>query len=427
MKKIIIWILVVMLVLGFVYVANNILIKYTESQTKFSYQYIPDVPFLLEFNQESEQLAKECYNAPIFTSDISNFSNSYLMIFDDDSQLVISKIENSVRWELDKIAIILKYKEAFEINRTWKRGFPILQANKANKKYFISGWKNNLFIAQNSDALNYMFDSITQKEKLLSDNPLFKKLWDEDSNCTTFATEPKCLFVEDILSIPFYSFNYPLSFTIENGTINIRSIADNTTKKLSVPIYSFENALIEVALPEAVNIKEKLIESRLSTILAEKNGILIEQYSFFFSDKSAEFILHNNDGFSFILSSNSLENKKYENEIKIHLPKAQIIEKKLGNYTLREYKDNHASIYTLDLPNLFIISTEEEIFEEIISSNNNLKNKSAYIKVKNEFNDLIALYHLNLNKVVFPDNFTQCTLIQKDATQEIVETEIKFK
>ncbi len=426
MKKIIIWILIVILVLGFVYVANNILIKYTESQTKLSSRYIPDVPFLLKFNQESEQFAKECCNAHLFISDI-NFSNSYLMIFDDGSRLVASKIENSVIRELDKIAIILKYKEAFEINRTWERGFPILKANKADKKYFISGWKNNLFIAQSSNALNHIFDSITQKENLLFDNPLFKKLWDDDGSCVCFTTEPKCLFVEDMLNIPFYSFNYPLSFTIENGTINIHSIADRTTKKLYMPVYSFENALLEVALPEAANIKEKLIESGLSTILAEKRGILIEQYSFFSSPKSAEFILHGNDGFSFILSSNSLENAKYDNEIKMHLPEAKIIENKLGNYTLREYKDSHASVYTLGLPNLFMISTEKEIFEEIISSNNNLENKSAYIKVKSEFNDLILLYHLNLNKVIFPDNFTQCTLIQKDAAQEIVETEIKFQ
>ena len=426
MKKIIIWILIVILVLGFAYVTNNILIKYTESQTRLSYQYIPDVPFLLKFNQESEQFAKECCNAPLFIADI-NFSNSYLMIFDDSSQLVVSEIENSVTRELDKIAIILKYKEAFEINRTWERGFPVLKANKANKKYFISGWKNNLFIAQNSNALNHMFDSITQKEKLLSDNPSFKKLWDDYSNCTCFITEQKRNFLENALNIPFYSFNYPLSFTIENGTINIRSIADSTTKKLSIPIYSFKNALLEVALPEAVNIKEKLIKSGLSTILAEKKGILIEQYSFFSSHKPAEFILHSNDGFSFILSSNSLENKKYENEIKMSLPEAKIIEKKLGNYTLREYKDNHASVYTLGLPNLFIVSTEKEIFEEIISSNNNLENKSAYIKVKSEFNKLIVLYHLNLNKVVFYDNFTECILTQKNANEEIVETEIKFK
>jgi len=194
MKKIIIWILVVILVIGFVYVANNILIKYTESQTKLSYQYIPDVPFLLKFNQESEQFTKECCNAPLFISDI-NFSNSYLMTFDDDSQLVASKIENSVIKELDKIAIILKYKEAFEINRTWEIGFPILQANKADKKYFISGWKNNLFIAQNSDALNHIFDSITQKENLLSDNPSFKKLWDADGSCTAFITERERIFL----------------------------------------------------------------------------------------------------------------------------------------------------------------------------------------------------------------------------------------
>lgn len=426
MKKIIIWILVVILVLGFVYVANNILIKYTESQTKLSYQYIPDVPFLLKFNQESEQFAKECCNAPLFISDIT-FNNSYLMIFDDGSQLVASRIENSVIRELDKIAIILKYKEAFEINRTWESGFPILKVNKANKKYFISGWKNNLFIAQSSNALNHIFDSITQKEKLLSDNPLFKKLWSDDSNCTCFITEQKRIFFEDMLSIPFYSFNYPLSFTIENRTINIRSIARSTTKKFSMPVYSFENALLEIALPEAVNIKEKLIQSGLSTVLAEKKGILIEQYSFFSSHKSAEFILHSNDGFSFILSSNSLENEEYDNEIKLHFPEAEIIENKLGNYTLREYKDSHTSVYTLALPNLFIISTEKETFEEIISSNNNLENKSAYIKVKSEFNDLIALYHLNLNKVAFYDNFTECTLIQKDVSGEIAETEIKFK
>jgi len=426
MKKIIIWILVVILVLGFVYVANNILIKYTESQTKLSYQYIPDVPFLLKFNQESEQFAKECCNAPLFISDIT-FNNSYLMIFDDGSQLVASKIENSVIRELDKIAIILKYKETFEINRTWERGFPILKANKADKKYFISGWKNNLFITQNSDVLNHIFDSITQKEKLLSDNPSFKKLWSDDSNCTCFITEQKRIFFEDMLSIPFYSFSYPLSFTIENRTMNIRSIADSATKKFSMPIYSFENALLEVVLPEAINIKKNLIESGLSTILAGEKGILIEQYSFFSSHKPAEFILHSNEGFSFILLSNSLENEKYENEIKMRLPEAQIIEKKLGNYTLHEYKDNHTSVYTLGLPNLFIISTEKEIFEEIISSHNNLENKSAYIKVKSEFNDLIALYHLNLNKVVFPDNFTECILIQKDVSEEIAETEIKFK
>jgi len=48
------------------------------------------------------------------------------MIFNDSSQLVTSKIENSVTKESDKIARILKYKEAFEINRTWERGFTIL-------------------------------------------------------------------------------------------------------------------------------------------------------------------------------------------------------------------------------------------------------------------------------------------------------------
>ncbi|RLD20215.1 MAG: hypothetical protein DRI33_01715 [Caldiserica bacterium] len=71
MKKIIIWILIVILVFGFIYVANNILIKYTENQTKLSYRYIPDVPFLLKFNQESEQFAKECCNSHLFISDIN--------------------------------------------------------------------------------------------------------------------------------------------------------------------------------------------------------------------------------------------------------------------------------------------------------------------------------------------------------------------
>jgi hypothetical protein len=426
MKKTIIWILIVILVLGFIYVGNNILIKYAESQIKISYRYIPDVPFLLKFNQGSEQFAKKYCNPDLFISDI-NFSNSYLMIFDDGTQLIASGIADNVTRELDRIAIILKYREAFEINRTWEKGFPVLKASKANRKYFISGWENNLFIAQNLDTLNRIFDSITGKEKLLSDNPLFQKLWNDDSNCTCFITEQKHSFFEDTLNIPFYSFNYPLSFTIENGTINIRSIARYSAEKFSMPVYSFENALFEVALPKAIMIREKLIKSGLSVILAEKNGIVIEQYSFFSSHCPAEFILHDNDGFSFILSSNSLKNEKYENEIKIHLPDAEIIEKNLGNYTLHEYKDNDTSFYVLGLPNLFIISTEKAIFEEIISNQNILENISAYIKVKRELNDLIFLYHLDLNKVMFPDNFTRCILIQKDTAGGIVETEIKFK
>ncbi len=422
MRRVVIWILVIILVFGFVYVGNNIFAGYTGSKTKSLLGYIPEVPLLLKFNKQNLQSVEVFYHLPNFVSYL-DFGKAYVMETYDGSSLIVFNTLTSISEVLRTLTETLKAQNKFTLKKKWERGFPVVYAFDADEKYFISGWRNFIFISKISSALEPMFNGITGQGKYITNDSSFEKLWNRNNDFECFIADKAYNPFNDKINIPFYHFNYPLSFTMNNNTMQIYYINQSIENTL-IPIYHFDNAVMEIS---SSNIIPELADNDLSIVFSEKTGLFYDKLAAVFSNIPSEFVFYKDNEFSLILSSNPTNNAEYNRQIRVLLPKDVKVKSKMSdNYVITQYITQRTNFYTLTAPNLFIISTEKNAPLKTISSSN-FKNAILFIKINKALNNTISFYHLFLGKIVVPNGFTQCNLLQTNISKEgIIKTEINF-
>lgn len=419
MRRVIIWILVIILVFGFVYVGNSIITSYANPGTTLL-EYIPEVPFLLKFSRENLQTVGAFYSFPNFISSLE-FNRAY--IIDDDSPLFAFNTTKDVSEELQTITETLKSQNKFTLKEKWGKGFHILYAYDTNEKYFISEWRNFIFLSNSSDMLNLMFNGITGQGKRIINDHSFEKLWDKNNSFEGFVKDDEHNILKDKMSIPFYRFSYPISFTMNDNKIQMYFINNQNIENSLIPAYHFENEIAEIS---SRSIIPAMDDSGLSNIFRENTGIFYDKFAVVFSNIPSELVFYKDNKFSLIFSSNPQTNAKLSKQLRVLLPDdVRVKSKTLDNYTITQYFTEKTNVYILTTPNLFIISTEKMLPETITT--NNFKNAILFIKTNKSFNNIISFYDLFLDKLTLPNDFTQCSLTETNSTKEgIVKVEINF-
>ena len=418
MRRVIIWILVIILVFGFVYVGNNVLANYTSPKISLL-EYIPEVPFLLKFNKQNLQTAKAFYSFPSFISSL-DFNRAYI-ITNGDSPLFAFNTKKDASELLRTVTENLKSQNKFSLKKKWEKGFLVLYAYNKNEKYFISGWRNFIFMSKNLDALYLMFNGITGQEKHIINDSSFQKLWDRNNDFECFVRDGKHNVLKNKVSIPFYRFSYPMSFTMNNNTIQMYCINNQGIENSLIPAYHFENAVAEISSHNII----PYMDNGLAITFNEKTGIFYDKFAVVFSDIPSELVIFNGNEFSLIFSSNPANNVKLGKQLRELLPEdVKVKSKMLNNYTITQYTTQDTNVYVLTTKNFFIISTKIDTIPITISSDN-FKNAILLIKVKKSFNNVISFYNLFLDKLSLPNDFTECSLIETNSTKEgIVKIEI---
>ncbi len=429
MRRVVIWVLVILLVAGFIYTGNNLLEAngFAESKT-FPVKYIPRTNMLLVAKNGSENIVNAFFPALSSSLPVKGNSRSIYIANGEESALRISDIENTGIAPVDSLIYNFR-NESFDTKLEWENGFPLITATTLNKKFYASTWRKWSFVSLDKDEMRKIFSAILQKAPSVSDDPDFQMLW-KDSDSPVYGIVYKNsekVFTEN-MQIPFVKFEYPAFFEIKPEKITLENIHTAPEGTLYFAPFDFENAIFEVAKPELAQIKDLINESGLQMIISEKLDFPFDKFSAFSSLNSGEFALIGKNEFLFAVKSTPISNSIYENELQNILPMAKTSKEKANGFILITYRNANTSFYTLEMPSLFVISNDKKTLEKIAYKKAKTINAGdcfEFLSVKSQFNDVINLYDLNANPLILPEGTHSCILTRKKDGDKLI-TEISF-
>ena len=424
MRKAIIWILIVAIVLGFVYVGNNLFAAnlHPISLTNF----LPQSDAVIKFNNYAN-MSSFFKNLSHPFSDIESCNNGYLLL--KNNEPILYESEKSSGASIFDLSIKELREQGFDTKTLWMKGFPFISASSINKTLNLSFWRNYKIVSPSMESIEYALNGILQEGQLLKDNPDFTLLWKENKNDEVSGIifpQGKDM-LESNINIPFLKFDYPLYFDVNNDVVNVSSHTDTALEKLNFTPYNFSHSLLSITLPHTSDIKRYLLDSGLSFVVGNKVGIPIDSLTFFSSYLPGEFSLMSKDDFVFIVKSSPGNNSMYRNELESQL-KNMTEEKMLYHgFPIINFKGNNIDFYVLEFPNEFILSTDKDLLLKIadksIPTMEN-ENLSEFITVSNGFNRIIDLYNLNLSKLILPFGKSECAakvFINKDKKEIVIQ------
>ncbi len=429
MRRIIVWALVILLVIGFVYTGNNLLKAngFSESEV-FPMQFVPksDLCVIETGNSHYTQALFPSISVS-YPSDINSAQTIYLLQ-KEDSVSYITKPE-STDVEL-KDLLLADFKEnSFDTTLEWESGFPLIEASNLNKRFFASCWRNWAFLGTDRQAIERIFATILQKTEPIKNDTDFQQLW-KNSNAPLYGIVYKngeSVFTEK-LKIPFVNFSYPIFFEFDKNILTLSGLTGAPTGTLFFNPFDFDGAPLEIAEPELGQIKNFINESGLQIIISEKLGFPFNKFSAFSSMNSGEFVLLSKNEFAFVLKSTPISNSIYETELQNLLPLAKTSKENINNFALITFENVNTKFYTLEMPSLFAISNNKDVLEKIANKQAgrvNAGNSSVFLSVNSRFNDIANLYSLNVTPLTLPDFATSCVLTQKKRDEKLI-TEITF-
>jgi len=430
MRRVIIWVLIILLIAGFVYTGNNLLSAngFTESKT-FPVQYLPETSFLVIASGNENNLSAIFPSLSSLYPDEKESSRVIYLSGKDDSITYITKPLNIKTDIID--SLIYKFrKNSFNTNLEWENGFPIIESASINKKLFASSWRKWAFLSSDKESLEKVLFAILGKAESITKDTDFQMLW-KNSNAPIYGiayTEGKETFTER-LKIPFVCIKFPTFFEYYNdNTLRLLNTNSSQEGTLFFKPFHFDNVLLEIAEPELSRIKNLIDESGLQMIISEKLGFPFDKFSAFSSMNSGEFVLLNKNSFLFAVKSTPLSNSLYESELQNLLEHTKTSKETVNNFRVVKYQNANTEFYTLETPSLFVISNSKQQLLEIANKTAKLFDagkSSLFLFVNTKFNDVINLYSLNVPQVILPNFATYCILTQT-CKQDELTTEIKF-
>ncbi len=421
MRKLVVWVLVVILVLGFVYVGGNLLEAVNgnvNERKSFDVSYLPYADTVL-VSQSGESATNTFFpSLTLFHSQSSDNGETIYLYKNPISEVRIKETVNTSISPVDKTLYDFN-KNGFTTNFYWENGFPIIDAVRVNKELFSSVWRNWEFTSSNKESLQSLLSAILQKGKLIKDDPDFQMLWQTPNDKSLYGivyNDARDAFTEK-LQIPFFKFSYPLYFSYDENKKEFTTESLNSVPQGSLFFkpFDFDSALLEIAEPETDVIKKLITNSGLQMIISEKLGLPFEKFSLFSSMNSGEFVLFNQSDFLFAVKSTPISNTLYRNEIMQLVANAKATSEKINNFSLVTYFAPNVRFYALEMPSMFIISTKKDALKQIAEKSTpvlSVESTSEFISVKKSFNDIATLYSLNVNPLKLPVFATSCTLTQ---------------
>ncbi len=412
MRKLIVWILIIILTFGFIYVGNNL---FAQNKTDlFPENYLPKENLIFKFDGSSELLNS---SLKYYFSSLPSFelSEGFMLSDNLDSSTIIFHINSSIS-PLDYLIKQFR-KFGFDIKLQWKNGFPVVYAFNTDKQFYSSVWRSFIFVSTDSNSLNKLLFGIIQKRglNLLRNDLNFSKLWDhyKCSNCG-IVYDKDVDFLKGYLHVPFSHCEYPAFFNFSGNTLTTYNLVSENATQNNIFIFDIPNELFEISESKADDIKNKLLNSGLSVIISDKIGIPFKAVSAFSSLSPGEFVLFDRNNFLFAVKSSIADNGIYRDELVNFLPdstNATILEQSIGSL-LMEYNNGTSIFYTLETPNMFIISTNKGVLDDIFKDSVKIKNFKGelFIKVSRDFNKIISLFDLNIDKVILPKNTSYCVV-----------------
>ncbi len=433
MRRIIIWALIVLLVLGFVYTANGLLVAngLVKQVNEFPVSYIPQSDMVV-FSNASYDSMNSLF--PDFSASLPlnalKRNSSVIYTVKGSQTAAISKIPESTVSVPDYFLRFFREK-SFDTAMQWFEGFPLIRAQSINKQFFASSWRDWAFVSSEKDAIEKLFGGITQKVPLMKSEPSFQMLW-QKSNLPLSGIVYKNATdtFEQKLKLPFYEFRFPLYFAYDpkEKTLTVQNIESAQNGALYFNPFVFDDAVLEIAEPEMENIKNLITESGLQMIISEKLGFPFEKFSAFSSMNSGEFVLFNSSEFLFVVKSTPISNTLYENELRKLLGSAEEKAEVLGASRLIAFQTPNTVFYVLDMSSMFAISNKKDVLEKIASKSVSTENAgkcSIFLSAKTGLNDVINLYTLNMQRVTLPDFARSFTLTQSKVNGKLT-TVINF-
>ncbi len=422
MRKAIIWILVVAIVLGFVYVGNNLFISNLNPVDLTN--FLPQSDAVVKF-KDYASISNFFKDLSRPVSDVKNYGSGYLL-FKNKVPVLYESAKNSNVSAFD-LSIKNLRKKGFDTKTLWIKGFPLISASSMNKSLYLSFWRNYKIISPSKESIEYALSGILQESSLLKDNSDFTMFWEnrmEDSFSGVIFPQSKNVF-ESSLKVPFLKFNYPLYFGFNDNKFLIKSHADVVSEELNFAPYDFSSSLLSVTLPHTSDIKKYLLNSGLSFIVGNKVGIPISSLTFLSSYLPGEFALMSKDDFVFIVKSSPTNNSMYTNELETQLKNVSENKMLYNGFPVINFKSNNVDFYVLEFPDEFIVSTNKDVLLEIANRSVhkiNGESLSALITVNKNFNRIVDLYNLNVNKLVLPFQSGGCTaeIFTNNGEKEIV-------
>ena len=144
--------MIFVIVAGSLYFLNNFLpaVKSIQFSENDIIQY---APFILKFDRSNQYFISQFSTLPF---ELPQYDLGFLVKYNLDSDLYVFKSDEKAS---DYINTISKSPLNGKITKSWLNGFQVFQI-ESGFTYYITDWRDFLFVSNNSDALKSLFDRI---------------------------------------------------------------------------------------------------------------------------------------------------------------------------------------------------------------------------------------------------------------------------
>jgi hypothetical protein len=402
-RKIGIWFLIFVIVAGSLYFLNNTLpaVKSIQFSENDIIQY---APFILKFDSANQYFISQFSTLPF---ELPQYDLGFLVKYNLDSDLYVFKSDEKAS---DYIKTISKSSLNGKITRSWLNGFQVFQID-AGFTYYITDWKDFLFVSNNSDALKSLFDRIIQGLHS-SDQKIPDLIFNESHKNVGFVDAQGKDIFEKFLTMPFVTFRYPLIFYPSNKSIEI-SFATNETGNLNnLKVFNFEGVAFETAFNDSYKL-EHLLQDNFLSVFPKKYNVSLDKIFVDNSDFS-EFILFENNTSGLILYSNIANNliASFKNDFKA-------ASETYNGTEILKIEVNGNTLYVSSSNNFILLFEDKRQILNILDNKveDIACNCSAYLKFDREFNNVAPTY--NVPQILSPFENFSVMLIETNGTTKI--------
>jgi len=377
-RKILIWFLIFVVVAGSLYFINSILPDLRIARISES-DIIQYAPFIFKFDTSSQDFTNNFSNIPF---SFPQYNSGFLVKYNNVSDLYVFDSIEKVR---DYVNTLSKSTLDKKITKGWLNGFQIFQI-EAESTYYVTQWRNFIFISNNADTLKVLFDRIIQGSRSQEESrpTMIFNTYVKNTGFVDF--QGKDIFAE-IFSVPFLTLRYPLTFCPSADSMKISFTTNGSEKSNNLKIFNFDKSLFEMVSNNPHTFKELLGDNFLSTFSKEYNIDLEE----IFKDTVdfSEFILFDNYAPGLILCSNAPD--KIINDLR-HTYK--ITPESYKGTEILKLEADGKTLYVSKTQDLLLFFGNNQEITKILDNQVELLtyNCSLYLKFAKEFNSISTYY-----------------------------------
>lgn len=396
-----------MVVAGSLYFLTNIFDSVSSVQFEES-DIIQYVPFILKFDSSNQGIVGQFSEFPF---EMPKYSNCFLVKYNLLSDLYVFKSEQLVS---EYINMISKTSTDIKITKSWLNGFQVFQVKfqiKAGFTYYVTGWRDYIFVSNNPDALKTLFDRIVQGLRVTDQN-LPTTLFSDDYKNIGFVNSQGQDIFEKYLTIPFINFNYPLTFYPSDAVIDIYTGTSKVSAANNLQIFDFNETLFEIASNDSDNLKQ-LLQNNFLSVLSKTNNMPLDKV-FAENLPFSELVLFNNNMLGLVLYSESanslLANLQNDFKNSTEIYKGVLI-LRIGT--------GGKNLYVATYKNLILLFEDRQEILDILDGKIDTKTCmcNLYLKFNKGFNNVASIY--NVPKIISPFEDFSVSVAYEDSMTKI--------